>query len=226
MKALLALLDNTVGQKIITAATGLGLIAFVVGHLLGNLQMFLGPDAINNYAAQLKSLGPLLWVARIGLLALILLHISMTVRLALRNRRANPVTNRRIERHASTRSSRYMIISGSFILIFVIFHLLHFTMGVVQPAYADLTDADGRHDVYTMVVRGFQNWAIAGFYVVAMVMLLSHLTHATFSVFQTLGVLKIAQDSRAKTVAKAVALVLALGFISIPVAVLLRLITA
>ena len=105
MKALLALLDNTVGQKIITAATGLGLIAFVVGHLLGNLQMFLGPDAINNYAAQLKSLGPLLWVARIGLLALILLHISMTVRLALRNRRANPVTNRRIERHASTRSS-------------------------------------------------------------------------------------------------------------------------
>jgi len=159
------LLDSTVGQKVITAATGLGLVGFVVGHLLGNLQMFLGPEAINVYAYKLKSLGLLLWVSRIGLLGLIALHIAMTVRLAIRNHRASPVRNRHVVPRASTRSSRYRIVSGTVILEFVIFHLLHFMIGGIQPSFAELEDSAGRYDVYTVAVRGFENWAIAGFYI-------------------------------------------------------------
>lgn len=219
MKRLLLLLDSTVGQKLITAATGLGLLGFVVAHLLGNLLMFGGADAINSYAAKLKSLGPLLWVARIGLLGLIGLHIAMTVRLALRNRQAAKTQNLRVVRRASSASSRSMMISGSVILAFVVFHLLHFTLGVIQPATASLEDSAGRHDVYTMVIHGFNNWGISAFYVVAMLLLMSHLSHATFSVFQTLGVVAMGKDTQMKAAAKVVAIGLAIGFIAIPVAV-------
>ena len=154
------LLDSSVGQKVITAATGLGLLGFVVAHLIGNLQMFLGPEAINGYAYKLKSMGPLLWAPRIGLLALIATHVMMTVRLTMRNRKAVAATNTKVSRRASTTSSRSMIVSGSVILAFVIFHLLHFTMGVIQPAAYAIKDAAGRHDVFTMVVRGFEKFRV------------------------------------------------------------------
>ena len=226
MNRILQLPDSTVGQKTITGATGLGLLAFVIGHLLGNLQMFLGQEVINSYAYKLNSLGVLLWVARIGLLGLIVLHIAMTVRLALRNRKAAGLKNARVTRRASTTSSRSMIISGSVILAFVVFHLLHFTVGAIQPAAHGIEDAAGRHDVFTMVVRGFENWFISTFYIVAMLLLMSHLTHATFSVFQTLGIVRLGKDSRLKTAARVVAVALAVGFIAIPVAVMMGLIRA
>lgn len=220
MNRMFQVLDSTVGQKVVTAATGLGLIGFVIAHLLGNLQMFAGPDAINIYAEKLQKLGPLLWIARLGLIALVGLHIAMTVRLTLRNRRAAMVENTRVVRQASTWSSRWMAASGSLILLFIIFHLLHFTMGVIQPATAELEDSVGRHDVYTMVIRGFDNWAIAAFYIVSMLVLMSHLSHATFSVLQTLGIVRMGKDTPMKLAAKIVGIALALGFISIPCAVL------
>lgn len=221
MNPIFRLLDSTVGQKAIAAATGIGLIAFVISHLLGNLQMFLGQDAINGYAVMLKDLGALLWIARLGLLLLVALHIAITVRLTWRSRAAQNGRYSTARRQTSTVSSRYMIVSGSIILVFVVFHLLHFTFGWVQPDLHRLTDAHGRHDVYSMVTRGFQNWAVSGFYIVAMLFLCSHLTHAYFSPLQSLGVSIGGKDSIVKRLARYAAVVTVLGFISIPIAALL-----
>jgi succinate dehydrogenase / fumarate reductase cytochrome b subunit len=114
-----------------------------------------------------------------------------------------------------------MIVSGTMILVFVIFHLCHFTFGWIQPDLYRLTDTQGRHDVYSMVTRGFGNVAIAGFYVVAMLFLCSHLTHAMYSPLQTLGVNIGGKDSIVKRVAQLAAVLTVLGFVSIPAAVLL-----
>jgi len=219
MNTVIRFFDSSVGQKAVAAATGLGLIAFVVAHMLGNLQMFAGPNAINNYAVKLKSLGPLLWIARIGLLVLVVLHVALTVRLRLRNRAAIVGRYAVDKRQASTKSSRNMIVSGSIILAFVIFHLLHFTFGLIQPEAYQVTDPEGRHDVHSMVIAGFQNWGIAAFYVVSMLVLLSHLSHAFFSGLQSLGVNIGGKDTIMKNVARYAAVVVVFGFISIPVAV-------
>ncbi len=220
MKYLFVFLDSSVGQKAVAAATGLGLIAFVVIHMIGNLQVFLGPDAINSYAVKLKNLGPLLWVARGGLLLLFAMHIAMTVRLRFRNRAARNSRYALNRPQASTSSSRFMIVSGSIILLFVIFHLLHFTFGVIQPQSYSLVDAEGRHDIYSMVTRDFTNWAIAGFYLVAMLFLCSHLSHAMFSAWQSLGTNIGGGDTRVKTVARYLAVLTVFGFASIPIAAL------
>ena len=221
MNYLLRFLDNSVAQKAVAAATGLGLVAFVIVHMLGNLQVFLGPDAMNSYAAKLQGLGALLWIARAGLLALIVTHIAMTIRVAFKNRAARSGRYAIARRQASTRSSRSMMLSGTIILIFVLFHLAHFTFGWIQPRLHELHDAAGRHDVYSMVTLGFENWAIALFYLVAMLFLFSHLSHAVFSAFQSLGASIGGKDTFMKKVARATAVVTILGFAAIPVAVLL-----
>ena len=218
MSAFKRALDSTVGQKVVTASTGLGLAAFVLVHMIGNLQLFVGQDAINSYAKKLQSLGALLWVARIGLLGLIALHITMTVRLTLRNRQARKGRYALDGSRESTRSSRSMAITGTAILAFVVFHLAHFTFGWVQPELHSLKDSQGRHDVFTMVTAGFQNPAFVAFYLIGMLFLLGHLSHALFSVFQTLGVTYGDQKGRAKQLARAVAWVTIAGFSAIPLA--------
>lgn len=221
MNYLARFFDNTVAQKAVAAATGVGLIGFVVVHMLGNLQIFVGQDALNSYAEKLKSFGAILWIARIGLLSLIVLHIAITVRLSFRNRAARRGKYAVVNRQVSTASSRNMIISGSAILTFVIFHLIHFTFGWVQPDLAGLRDERGRHDVYSMVTLGFENWGIAVFYLVAMICLCSHLSHAIFSAFQSLGLSMVGKDTLLKRVARYVAVATVVGFASVPVAVLL-----
>lgn len=223
MKYLIHFLDSSVGQKAVAAATGLGLSAFVVIHMLGNLQVFLGQDAINAYAVKLKSLGPLLWVARIGLLILVALHITMTVRLRFRSRAARTSQYALSRPRASTASSRFMMISGSIILLFVIFHLLHFTFGVIKPDTHALADSEGRHDVYSMVTRDFENWAIAGFYLTAMLFLCSHLSHAMYGAWQSLGANIGGKDTSVKKIARFVAILTAFGFATVPLAALLGL---
>lgn len=213
-------LDSTVGQKVVTAATGIGLIGFVVAHLGGNLQIFAGPEAINAYALKLQKLGVLLWLARLGLLGLIVLHIAMTVRLAWRNRKAAAGRYAVKKRQSSTWHSRYMIVSGSVILAFVLFHLAHFTFGWIQPELHALKDAAGRHDVYTMVTVGFENWLIAGVYVVGLAFLASHLSHAMYSALQTLGLKIGGKDTVVRSIAKVAAIITIIGFLSIPLAVL------
>lgn len=219
MKPILKLLDSSIGQKVVAAATGIGLVAFVVAHMAGNLQLFLGPESLNKYAVKLKSLGALLWIARIGLVALIGLHIAMTIRARQMNKRAQASRYAVADYKASTWSSRHMALSGTVILAFVIFHLMHFTLGWIQPELYHLTDAKGRHDVYSMVVAGFQNWAIAAFYLVAMFFLFTHLQHATYSALQTLGLAHIGQDALRRRIAKGVAIATVLGFVSIPLSI-------
>lgn len=221
MSVLFRILDSSVSQKAVAAATGIGLIVFVVVHMLGNLQVFLGQEALNSYAVTLKSSALVLWTARLGLLGLIAVHVAMTVRLRFRNRAARQGRYAVVKPQASTRSSRNMIISGSVILAFIVFHLSHFTFGWIQPELYRLTDPQGRHDVHSMVVRGFENWGIAVVYLIGMTFLCSHLSHAFFSAWQSLGANVGGKDTSLKRVASLVAVVTVLGFASIPIAVLL-----
>ena len=207
--------QTTVGKKAVMAVTGVVLFGFVIAHLIGNLQIFLPPDVINRYSAALKSLPALLWSARIVLLVSVILHIWSSIQLARLQSAARPVRYvRKVNTH-STYASRTMMWSGPILLAFIIFHLLHFTFGIIHPGgHFD------EHNVYNNVVTGFQVWPISLFYVIAMVMLCYHLYHGLWSVFQTLGVGHPVYTPWLRVAAKIVAVAIAVGEISIPVAVL------
>ncbi|MBA3273863.1 MAG: succinate dehydrogenase cytochrome b subunit, partial [Chthoniobacterales bacterium] len=169
MNQLSAFTRSSIGRKIIVAATGVMLLGFVVGHLLGNLQIFLGPDWINSYAEHLRDLGPLLWLIRIFLLVNVVAHIYYTIRLTIDNRRARPEKYAQKDYVKATFASRYMWLSGLVVLAFIIYHLAHFTVQVVDPRFALLkADPLGRHDVYSTMVYGFQTWWVSAFYILAM----------------------------------------------------------
>ncbi|NDE85081.1 MAG: succinate:quinone oxidoreductase [Verrucomicrobia bacterium] len=222
-----SMLRSSIGRKWIAAITGLFMIGFVVMHMLGNLQMFAGtPDKINQYAHLLKSMPAVLWAFRLGLIFATGLHIWATLSLARENRIAKPqgyaVTGRK-SRLKVTLTSVTMVISGSIILGFVVFHLLHFTAQWVDRSYASMETVAGgvpMHDVYRMVVTGFSNPWISGFYLLAMALLFSHLRHGAASVFQTFGVRDHHLAKIIGTGAWILAVVLFLGFGAIPLAVL------
>lgn len=210
------------------ALTGLFLIFFVIVHMAGNLQMFAPtPDTINRYAELLKSNALVLWGFRAALLVATVLHIWGALSLARENRAAKPmnyaVTGRKA-RLGLTWASVTMVISGTVILGFVVFHLLHFTAQVVDRSYQEMEAVvDGRtmHDVHRMVVVGFSKPLISGFYVLAMGLLFFHLRHGAASVFQTIGIRDRALSRLIESASWALAVILFVGFSSIPVAVLL-----
>lgn len=210
------------------ALTGLFLIFFVIVHMAGNLQMFAPtPDTINRYAELLKSNALVLWGFRAALLVATVLHIWGALSLARENRAAKPmnyaVTGRKA-RLGLTWASVTMVISGTVILGFVVFHLLHFTAQVVDRSYQEMEAVvDGRtmHDVHRMVVVGFSKPLISGFYVLAMGLLFFHLRHGAASVFQTIGIRDRALSRLIENASWALAVILFVGFSSIPVAVLL-----
>lgn len=207
--------QTTVGKKVIMAVTGVILFGFVIGHLLGNLQIFLPPEKINNYAATLRAHPGLLWGARITLLVAVLLHIWSSFQLWLLQREARPIKYMRKTNIGSTYASRTMMWSGPIILAFVIFHLLHLTFGTVHPGgHFD------PHNVYDNVVTGFQIWPVSLFYIIAMIMLCYHLYHGLWSMLQTLGVSHPVYTPWLRLLAKIVAILIAVGNISIPVAIL------
>ena len=210
---------SSVGRKFLVALTGLGLFLFVIVHMLGNLQIFLGPDPINHYAEFLKSKPALLWGTRIGLLLLVFIHITLGVLLALENRRARPVRYSIGKPAASSLASRTILISGLLIFSFVVYHLLQFTMGTTNPEYLELRDAHGRHDVYSMMVRGFSHPWVAVFYVLSMALLCLHLSHGVSSTFQSLGIRKRTW-TLVDRFAKTAAILIFIGNTSIPLAVL------
>ena len=195
-------LDSSVGAKVLVALTGLGLVGFVIVHLIGNLKLLPGgPEsraAINAYAHFLKhDLGAVLWVFRGGLLLIFVLHLALAVRLKLRSAAARPVGYAYPATAQAGVASRTMIWTGALIGVFVLFHLAHYTFGWVKKAevapgvslnYLDLKDPrTGHHDVYEMTVAGFRNPVIAVLYLVAQVLLFVHLRHGIPSTFQTLG---------------------------------------
>lgn len=216
---------SSVGKKMIVAVTGIVLILFVIGHLVGNLQIFLGPDWINGYAQHLRDLGPLLWVIRLFLFAAVVVHIYVTIQLAIENRRARP--ERYVDREyvKATFASRHMVMSGFIVLAFIVYHIAHFTVRVTDPRFVLLkADPLGHYDVYSMMVYGFQNYYVSAFYVLGLFLLTLHLSHGSSSFFQSLGFNDKKLTPRLALAGRIFAWVLFLGYISIPVAILLGLI--
>lgn len=191
-------LESSVGGKILIALTGLGLVGFVITHMIGNLKLLQGPAAINHYAYVLKhEFGILIWIARGGLLGIFVLHLALAIRLKLRSVAARPVRYQYPGSVQAGVTSRTMIWTGLLILLFVLFHLAHYTFGWVTVAhtangpvnYLELKDPNEPkwHNVYEMTVAGFQHPAIAVFYLICQLGLFLHLRHGIPSTFQTLG---------------------------------------
>lgn len=214
-------LRSSVGKKYVMAVTGLALLGFVAAHLAGNLLIYLGPNALNAYAQKLSNLGALLWLARSGLLMAVVLHIGTGIALAVENRKARPVPYHRKKPIQNTAAARTIVLSGLVILSFVVYHLLHFTFRVTHPEISYLHDALGRHDVYSMVVRSFQDPLLSLSYMFAMAFLALHLSHGFASSFQSLGWNNEKACECLEKMGDLFALVIFLGYSSIPLAVLL-----
>jgi succinate dehydrogenase / fumarate reductase cytochrome b subunit len=221
--------NSSLGKKYIMAITGCALFAFVVGHLIGNLQIFLGPEAINRYGAFLQGLGELLWVVRIGLLLMVVLHIWSAARLTIENRAARAKGYVEYKPVGSSYASRTMMMSGLIIAAFIIYHLLHFTVqneaiNFTGRNFHELVDAKGRHDVFAMMVHGFRQPMVSLFYVIAMALLCLHLSHGASAMFQSLGWKKAYYKPLLDTGARVIAIAIFVGYVSIPIAVLLNLV--
>jgi succinate dehydrogenase / fumarate reductase cytochrome b subunit len=199
------------------ALTGIVLFGFVIAHMIGNLQVYMGPEAINAYGVFLREFGHggALWVARAVLLASVGLHIWSAWRLTVINRAARAVGYREVERRESTYASRTMRWSGVLLLLFVIYHLLHFTFGprAVHPDFV-------HGDVFHNFVVGFSNPLVSGFYILSMLALGLHLYHGAWSFMQTLGLSHPRYDHLRHAFATFITVVVVAGNISFPVAVL------
>jgi succinate dehydrogenase (or fumarate reductase) cytochrome b subunit, b558 family len=202
------------------AVTGLIGIAFLVGHVLGNLLAFRGPEALNAYSAFLKSTGELLWIVRAVLITAVVLHVTAAYQLTMQNRAARPIGYVRREPQVSTLASRTMRWGGVLLLVFIVVHILHFTTGTVRP-----TGLFTPADVYGNIVGSFRIWWVALFYVVAMIALGAHIYHGAWSSVRTIGFAQPSPDPLHRRVALVLALLLWLGFTAIPVAVFLGIIT-
>jgi succinate dehydrogenase / fumarate reductase cytochrome b subunit len=225
VNALSAFYHSSVGKKMIVAITGIILILFVIGHLLGNLQIFLGPEWINGYSQHLRDLGPVLWIIRIFLLTTVIVHIYVTIRLAIDNRRARPEAYIDKEHVKATFASRHMVMSGLIVLAFIIYHIAHFTVRVTDRRFALLkADPLNHYDVYSMMVYGFQNYFVSGFYLLGLWLLALHLSHGSSSFFQSLGLNNKNLTPRLAVAGRVFAWLLFLGYTSIPIAVLLGLV--
>jgi succinate dehydrogenase / fumarate reductase cytochrome b subunit len=206
--------EATIVKKAVMAVTGAILFAFVTGHLLGNLQIFLGPDRLNAYAAFLKGNLELLWGTRIVLFIAVTAHIIATVQLYNLKNRARPVAYVKKDNAHSSVASRSMYITGPMIAAFIVYHLLHLTVGAVHPQFSET-------DVYSNVIFGFQQWPVALVYIIAMALLCLHLNHGIYSMFQTLGIAHPHYTPRIKAAARTLSLLYFAGYTSIPLAVLL-----
>ena len=210
---------SSLGKKYLMAITGLALFLFVIVHMAGNLQVFLGPEMMNAYADLLKSKPALLWTARIGLFVVVVIHIVSALQLAAENRAARPQTYSE-GKPIATLASRTILLSGLIIFAFVVYHLLHFTFGVTNPSFMELHDPLGRHDVYGMVVEGFRNPFVSVFYIVSMGLLCLHLSHGVSSLFQSLGIRRKSTAGALNTFARIAAMIIFVGNCSIPIAIL------
>ena len=213
---------NPVSQKILMAVTGLMLLLFVALHLIGNSSVFIGRDGLNAYAAALQGLGPLVWIFRLVMLAVLSLHIFCGIQLTLKNNAAKPEKYAVTKRLSTTLASRSMIWTGLFTAAFLVYHLLHFTFHATNPEISALInlDASGRPDVFSMVVSSFRNPAITFIYLAALSGLSLHLAHGIQSMFQTLGLNSESTFSILQKAGILAAIALFFGYLSIPVSIL------
>jgi len=211
--------SSSTGKKFLMAVSGLVLVAFIIGHLLGNLQIFLGPEAINRYSAFLHSIGEILWIVRIVLLAMVTIHIWTAVSLTLENRAARPIGYAQKEYVKASYASRTMHLSGILVLVYLVYHLLHFTFLRAHPQYSHFTDALGRRDVYRMMVMSFQQPGIALVYIAANLLLGMHMSHGLYSMFQSLGFVNLSVRPKLQILANVVGYGIFIGFALIPLSV-------
>ncbi len=206
------------------AVTGGLLFLFVIAHLVGNLQIFLGHEAINRYGHFLQSNMELIWPARIGLLAIVGLHIWSAATLSSENKAARPQPYAVYQPIGSTYASRTMLMSGLIVLAFIIYHLLHYTVQVQSingtgRNFAEFMDEEKRHDVYRMMVVGFSNIWVSAFYLLGVGLLCLHLSHGASSMFQSLGWKNEAYRKPLDRLARLVGAALFVGYASIPLAI-------
>lgn len=218
---------TSVGAKAVMAGTGLMLFGFLIAHASGNLLVYKGRDALNSYAQGLKDLGPVLWGMRIGLLVVFLAHVATAIRLNAHNKEARPIPYHREDTLKATWASRYMMLTGMVVLAFLVYHLMHLTFhqfGMPGEMIETLDDGTTRADVYGMVVAGFQSPFIAIAYLLAHALLLAHLLHGISSLFQSVGVNQHAVSPLIKKGLPAVAVLLVLVKVSIPISILIGLV--
>jgi succinate dehydrogenase / fumarate reductase cytochrome b subunit len=216
--------EAPIGKKFVMALTGVMLFGYVVAHLLGNLQIYAGRDQINHYAAFLHNPANagLLWGARLVLLIAVGMHIVSSLQLWRMQRVARPQGYVKKDDPAASYASRTMMWSGPIVAAFVIFHVLHLTAGAVVPLHEI---GPNEPNVRANVVEGFSNPAISGFYILAMILLCMHLYHGLWSMFQSLGLSHPRYTPMLRQGAKIVAILIAAGNISIPLAVMAGLVT-
>jgi len=254
MNPIIALLTSSLGKKYLMAITGAILSLFVLGHMLGNLQVFLHPFYINDYAYHLQHLPyGLLWVVRVVMLTTVVVHIWTSVVLTIENKKARPADYKCKSTAAASYAARTMRISGVILFLFILFHIAHYTTRQVpgQEFNTEIVDASGNHyetevlhvtpegktvvDHYgepkmvhntkAMIIAGFSYWWVSAIYIVAMFLLSNHLRHGVSSMFQSLGLRNSGTLPFLKFVAWVYSVVVFLGYISIPVCVLAKIIT-
>jgi succinate dehydrogenase / fumarate reductase cytochrome b subunit len=215
---------SALGKKAVMALTGLVFWGFVLGHMAGNLKFFLGAEAINHYAEFLREVGEplmprgaLLWVARVVLLLSLALHVHAAIALTALNRKARPQGYSRHEMQTPSFASRTMRWSGFALLGFVVYHLMHFTIGNAHPDFVP-------GDVYHNLTVAFSNVLVAAIYLAAMILLGLHLVHGLWSLFQSMGWNHPRYNPWRRVFAVVFALVITLGFIAVPASIALGLV--
>jgi len=214
------ILDISIGKKVLMAVTGFFAFGFVFGHMLGNLQIFIGQDQMNTYAEKLQSLGPALWVIRAFVLISFVIHVWFGLKLKLEAWAARPIGYQNNSTVKATLASRTMIWTGAIILMFLLYHLAHYTIRCTNPEFNAMTDSLGRMDVYSMVIAGFSVPWVSTFYIIAVGLLSYHLSHGVASMFQTIGLNSEKWQVRLHRLAWLLTIILFLGYASIPAAVL------
>ena len=218
---------SSLGKKYLMALSGIVLVGFVFVHMAGNLQILMGQEKINAYAHALQSLPlPILWGSRLFLLLAVVVHAVTAYQLVKENRAARPNRNDIEKTQRAGIASLRMGLTGSILLAFIVFHLLHFTIRTIYPEYSEMMttvgspDTNEIHDVYSMVLAGFQHTWISVFYVVAMFLLCGHLAHGVSSAFQSLGIRSENWRVKLELAAKAYAWLIFVGFSIVPLLVL------
>jgi len=219
------LFHSSLGRKFIMAMSGSILFLFVLGHLVGNLQVFLGREAINRYGHFLQSNPELLWLARLFLLLMLALHIWAAATLTIQNRAARPMAYAQYKPVGSSYASRTMLMSGLIVFVFVVYHILHFTVQVsylnfTGRSFVDFADPAKHHDIFKMMVVGFSNIWVSGFYILGTALLCLHLSHGASSMFQSMGWKNRTCGPLLDKLSRVVAVIVFIGYSAVPLAIL------
>ena len=230
MTGALTLYRSSIGKKAIMAITGLIGIGFLILHVYGNLKIFEGPEYFNNYSAGLRSLGApvfgdrhLLWIARLVLLGAVVLHITMAYQLTRQDWEGRPRGIRyQVKKDVqASYASRTMRWGGVILLLFIVYHIMNLTLGVVGFARGQYQHPEGSvFSTYYNVVNAFHFWPSTVFYIVAMLALGLHVYHGFWSMFQTLGLNSYRSNTLLRALSATIALALTIGFIAVPVGVM------